>query len=635
MRLRGPLFPNVPLFWKVLVPFLALVVLVGAFGVFLITRDLSSRAQATLDRDLSRRSLDARALLRDRELYLLESANFAANLERMDAAINAEDDAAIGRLLQSVLALKADLTLVAGTNRAGLGLVEFTRPAPGAASSFGKGTRWSDHAFVVEALRGREGRKTSGYLPANGRTMLAIAAPVCTIDEACDAVGVAIVAIAVDDLAAAATGKPPSAPAAPPLSQTGVAIYGPDGRILARAGLSAPDEQLPGTATVDNPSRRTHRSGSTEIATLYTPLEVQGTKTGTLATSIPTGPAFSAVKGAATRLAVIVLMVIAGIVALGALISRSILAQLRPLVETNRALGQGDLAARAPVFGNDELGELAQGVNQMAEQLQAHYETLELRVEQRTEEVRRLLRDRTEFFAGLSHELRTPLAVILLQAKALLTSPGSRVARDEATDVIRTSASELLELVNDILDLAQAEAGSVEVNLERVRVTDVLLSLAPMLQRLGAAADIEVNVAVPARLPAVTADHSRLREIVVNLVDNAVKYTPSGGTVDVSAARDDRWVRVSVADTGVGIPPEVGDQLFEPFYRVPGTRPQRDEASTGLGLALSRRWVEAQGGAITWAPNPHGGTVFAFTLPLARPPLNLSKGDAIRPVRPA
>jgi signal transduction histidine kinase len=200
----------------------------------------------------------------------------------------------------------------------------------------------------------------------------------------------------------------------------------------------------------------------------------------------------------------------------------------------------------------------------------------------------------------------------------LSSSNGNRAARGEASDTIRASATQLLEVVNDILELARAESGSIEINPRRVRLHDVLDDLQSMLVRLGAASDIDVNLRLPSHLPTVTADAARLREVVVNLVDNAIKYTPNGGSIEVSAEPVQDHVRVLVTDTGVGIPAEVGDRVFEPFYRVTGTRPQRDQASSGLGLALTRRWVEAQGGVITWAPNPRGGTIFEFTVPIHR-----------------
>jgi signal transduction histidine kinase len=250
----------------------------------------------------------------------------------------------------------------------------------------------------------------------------------------------------------------------------------------------------------------------------------------------------------------------------------------------------------------------------MAEQLEASHETLELQVEQRTHEIRRLLQDRTEFFAGLSHELRTPLAIILTQAEMLLTD-STNAAVVEARDAIRVSASQLLELVNEILELARSESGTIELDLAPVRLGEFVADLRPRIDNLAAAAGISMTVRLPARLPVVTADAARLREIVINLVDNAVKYTPSGGSIEIGATTDGRSVRVSIADTGVGIAEEIGDSVFEPFYRVAGTRTQRDQASSGLGLALAKRWVEAHGGSIGWAPNPDGGTIFTFTLP--------------------
>jgi two-component system phosphate regulon sensor histidine kinase PhoR len=112
--------------------------------------------------------------------------------------------------------------------------------------------------------------------------------------------------------------------------------------------------------------------------------------------------------------------------------------------------------------------------------------------------------------------------------------------------------------------------------------------------------------------------------VLVNLVDTAVKYTPSGGRVDVTADVDDaiahdggRAVVIRVSDTGVGIPSEVGDRIFEPFYRVKGTRTQRAEPSTGLGLAVTRRLVDAQRGTISFTPRRRGGTTFRVTLPAA------------------
>jgi signal transduction histidine kinase len=613
VSVRSLRFQNLPLFAKLLVPFLTLMVFVGAFGVFLIVRDLGSRAEAALDQDLARRSLDARSLLRDRELYLLESVNFAANLEGADAAIRTEDGATSARLLQSVLALKGDLALAVFTDTRGVGVAEFSRPATDAPARRTDGTKWSVHTPVAKALASGEGIKSSGFIEAGGREMLVIAAPVCSVKPGCSNVGVAIVGVGVDELVSAARGTRSSASSVIGVT-AGVALYDTTGRLLDRSG------RIP-TETPEPDGQRTHTVDGIEMTTLYTPFDVQGRRAGTIALSVPTAPAFSTVRGAGVRLALILLGAMFGVVAIGAALSRRILAQVHPMVETNRALGRGELDARAPVLSSDELGELARGVNQMAEQLQASYETLELRVAQRTEEVQRLLKERTEFFAALSHELRTPLAVIRGQAKMMLDPSYPKGVKwiSDTGRAIDDSAAQLLSLVNDILDLARAESGRMEIDLESLELADVVSKVRPTIDGLARSAGLRIGVSVPTDLPPVRGDRERVRQVIVNLVDNAVKYTPEGGRVDLSAKARNGSVEVSVADTGVGIPPESGDLIFEPFYRVRGTKPQRGQPSSGLGLALAKRVIEAQGGTIAFDSTPDEGTTFTFTLPLAAP----------------
>jgi signal transduction histidine kinase len=613
MSLRGLRFQNLPLFAKLLVPFLTLMVFVGAFGVFLIVRDLGSRAEAALDQDLARRSLDARSVLRDRELYLLESVNFAANLEGVATAVRTNDTATSGRLLQSVLALKSDLSLAVVTDREGVSLAEFTRAGLGEPAQRTDGTSWSTDALITRVLAAEQGAKSSGFLTAGARTVFAMAAPICSAPGRCDSVGAAIVGIDVDLVADAARGKHGSGST----DRHGVAIYDASGRLLERSGPTATEDRLP-----DGARRRTHEVNGTELATLYTPFDIQSMRAGTLAVSVPTEPAFATVRGAGVRLALILLAAMLGVVAIGWALSRRILGQVGPLVETNRALGRGELDARVPVLSADELGELAVGVNQMAEQLQASYETLELRVAQRTEEIQRLLKERTEFFAALSHELRTPLAVIRGQAKMMLDPSYPKGAKwvTETGAVIDGSAAQLLSLVNDVLELARAEAGRMEIDVERLELSDMLDELRPMLDGLTRSSGLTMNVSIPRNLPAVRADRTRLREVIINLVDNAAKYTPQGGRVDVSAAARNGSLVVSVSDTGVGIPAESRELIFEPFYRVRGTKPQHGQASTGLGLALAKRVVEAQGGTIAVESAPGAGTTFTFTVPLADTP---------------
>ncbi|HEX9697265.1 MAG TPA: sensor histidine kinase [Actinomycetota bacterium] len=599
-RLR---FRNLPLFGKFLLPFLGLVVVLGSVGTFLVVRDLSHRAESQIDDTLSRLSLDNRSLLRDRELYLLESANFSANLAGLAEAAKKEDSVDATKLLRSVIALKKNLDLLVVATPDGDTFLSFA-PRTNGSDPVSSRVDWANNAFVQSALADAAGVKFAGLVTVDGRSILAVAGAVCSASDRCAPTGVAIVGMDVRQLIE---------PLGRSVGGLGGAIdlYDADGKLLTSSG-GAIDSRAPAL-----PASGLLRRTVAGNASLYAHWEVQGRTIGTVAVAVPTGPAFASVRGAALKLALFVLAGMVGIVGLGALVSRLTTKQVRTLLDTNRALGRGELQARAPVLGNDELGELARGVNQMAEELEASRETLELRVRQRTEEVERLLRERNEIFASLSHELRTPLATILRQSEMILDPTLRKGGKwnNETGSTIRNSAQQLLSLVNDILELARAEASKIDVNLEIVDPHDLLIELRPTIQGLARSGDLKLTLEMPPSLPRIRADRRRLREVLLNLVDNAVKYTPTGGSVRVSAAAESEGLRISVIDTGVGIPKEAGDRIFEPFYRVRGTKTQRGQASSGLGLALSKRLVEVQGGHIGFSSEPGEGSSFVVTMP--------------------
>jgi len=631
--MAGPRVRDLPLFWKLLLPFLALIVIFGSLGAFVIVRDLSARGQDALDQDLARRSFEARSLVHDRELYLVESANFATNIQGMAGAVGSRDGRAVRTLLGSVLALKTDVNLLVATDRGGRGLVELRRATSTARTSSSAGGRWADQPFVAAALRDSAGGRRAGVVDDAGNKLVVIAAPICPAAGCAGGVrGAALVGISIDRLLNEAVGASPVGGR----GRGGAAIYDVGGRLLARVGLGAKAPGAPAVPTDGRLLRRRGRVDGTDVATLYVPLDVQGERVGTLAATVPSSAAFASVRGTAERLGLIVLLVMVGVVGVGALLSRFILAQLRPLVATNRALGLGQLSARAPVVSNDELGELARGVNQMADQLEASYDTLELRVTQRTDEIQRLLQDRTEFFAAVSHDLRTPLAVIRSQALMMLNPKFGTRSPSEVAKTIVASSDQLLTLINELLELSRAEAGRLGLDLERVRLQDVVKDLRRTIDGLAQTGGLTVTVSVPRELPPVLADGRRLREILLNLIDNAVKYTPRGGRVTVAAALQDDRVSVRVHDDGIGIPEGARDRIFEPFYRVKGNDPQQGQASTGLGLALTKRLVEAHGGQISFESSPGAGTTFAFSLqPFDRErlPSDASAAVAVQPSR--
>lgn len=611
LRRSGERIQDLRLFWKLLLPLLLVILVMGASGSFLLVKFLSVRAQDTFDQDLFRRSVTAEVYLHDRALYLVDSVRLGSNFEGVAEAAGRRDVGRLRKLLAAVPAARPDLDLVVVTDKLGTGLVEIRREPAGLKR--GEGGRWVARAFVAEVLQGLAGEggdERSGFLEAAGRTVFATAGP---IKRGKKIEGALIVGIGAERLAREAAER----------VDISVALYAPDGKVIAGAGgrrdLPAPPELPAGS-----PVRRRETRDGTAIASVYAPLRIRGQRLGTVAVAAPNDPAFASVAEARLRLTLLLLGAMAAVVGLGVALSRFILRRLRGLVEANRALARGDLSARAPLAGKDEFGELAHGFNLMAEQLQASYEELENRVEQRTEELRRLYQEvvkaseaRQEFFAAISHEFRTPLFAILGHAEMMLDPgfrPDGRSWRTEFGKTIKGAAGDLLGRVNDILDLAKLESGRMDVETRELSLPAVIADLRGTITALARRSDLDARFHVPASLPMVHADPARLRQILLNLISNAVKYTPAGGRIDLTVAAADGRVDVSVSDTGVGIPKEAGEHVFEPFYQVAGTRAQRGQASTGLGLALTKRLVEAHGGEIWFTSEPKKGSTFTFSL---------------------
>ena len=230
--------------------------------------------------------------------------------------------------------------------------------------------------------------------------------------------------------------------------------------------------------------------------------------------------------------------------------------------------------------------------------------------------LRQLERVRTEFVANVSHELRTPLTAIQGYLETLLS--GALEERDNARrflEIVLRHSERLGRLLNDLTDLSNIELGKVALRREPVSVAEVVASVLTIIGPRAARTRIAVTADIPDDLPAVSADRDRLAQVLINLVDNAVKYTPDGGTVTVTARElADGTVEVAVADTGIGIPPAELPRITERFYRVDKAR-SRELGGTGLGLAIVKHLVVAHGGELRIESEPERGTTVRFTLP--------------------
>jgi signal transduction histidine kinase/HAMP domain-containing protein len=231
-------------------------------------------------------------------------------------------------------------------------------------------------------------------------------------------------------------------------------------------------------------------------------------------------------------------------------------------------------------------------------------------------QLERANRLKSEFLASVSHELRTPMNAIIGYTKLMLDGLDGDLTEQQTADLERVvqAADNLLGLINGLLDLAKIEAGKMELNAEEV---DIPLVIDDVIELMRAGADsksLSLRAEVASTLPTAWADRARIRQVLVNLVANAVKFTEHGG-VTVRATIVDGWITIAVVDTGVGIPPEAQTYIFDEFRQVDASTTRR-YGGTGLGLAISKRLIALHGGRI-WVESTVGaGSTFLFTLPV-------------------
>jgi two-component system, OmpR family, phosphate regulon sensor histidine kinase PhoR len=232
-------------------------------------------------------------------------------------------------------------------------------------------------------------------------------------------------------------------------------------------------------------------------------------------------------------------------------------------------------------------------------------------------ELRRLERVRHDFVANVSHEFKTPLTAIQGFAETLLSGALEDPRNNRRfLEIIRDHATRLAVLTDDLLKLARIEAGKLEVQFGPVQLAEVIERCAETAQLKANRKQITLEIEVPPNLPAVHGDASLLRDVVQNLLDNAIQYTPEGGRVRVSATVGPRDAVVTVDDTGMGIPLAEQERIFERFYRVDVAR-SREAGGTGLGLSIAKHIVEAHGGRL-WVESEVGrGSKFSFSVSLA------------------
>lgn len=267
------------------------------------------------------------------------------------------------------------------------------------------------------------------------------------------------------------------------------------------------------------------------------------------------------------------------------------------------ALAAGHYDQRIIVTTSDEMGMLQNSLNHMATNLQESVQQLI--------EASRL---KSEFLANLSHEIRTPMNAVIGFADILLDDE-TNPERRESLETIKRSSNILLDIINHILDFSRIKSGEVKLDLSRFLVHEVIDEMTPLIRQKLHGRNIVFHVVIDDRIrEPLNADRLRLRQVLLNLLVNATKFTEQGSiTLSVIPDPERQGVRFSVTDTGVGIPPEHHERIFEAFTQVDATR-TRQYGGAGLGLAISKQLVELMGGRIWVESVPKNGTTISFTV---------------------
>ncbi len=393
---------------------------------------------------------------------------------------------------------------------------------------------------------------------------------------------------------------------------TSVAVVDKDGVVLP--GLAASAESLDG-ARLDvpppsDPTTRQPQRCHLETATGARLLCVAIPLSDTMRESFPAENAYALVVAEPVaslnqvfgdlvpRLIFSGLIGVAAALMFGFILSQSVAAPLRNISRAARNVARGNYRQRVPATGPTEVRDLAATFNRMTEQVQRSQQTLR------------------DFLANISHELKTPLTSIRGFSEAILDGTiDDPEGVQRSARIINGESARVLRLVEELLDLSRIESGQVPMRLEEFGVNELVQHVGDVfsLRSEDTGIVLQVDGTLGAR---VHGDFERLEQVLNNLMDNAFRHTPSGGSVRVAASLNSpTFVQVTVADTGAGIPPGELPHLFDRFYRAQGSAGK----GHGLGLAIAREIVRAHGGEI-WATSEVGkGTSFNFTLPIARP----------------
>lgn len=600
-------FHGWPMRRKIFVPFACLSLIFGAVGTYVYARATVVRERAARSSELVRSSEFVSLRIKDVALALASVSRRAAFTEGVPQALADHDEARLSRLLLPV-AVNARHDFYVAVDENGSGIFELDwqgTPGPTPRSA----GEWGQEPLIREATDpSSENDLVPSVLEREGEWFLVVAARVTLPD------GGANVVIVGDQLT-------PLIATSKSREKLVMAFTDPKGkRIVGRFAAKSPGSSSEVIEAVS-------RVGGQRYATIFSPVLIAGRWIGTVTASIP---ATSGLSSLGSGLFVIILLAFLTVLVafgMGSLISRTLTKRLAELADAAYEFRTGHREVRVNAEGADEIYEVGAAFNLMATDLELSYQTLEAKVEERTAELKQSLErlDRSNakltkaneaksvFLGNVSHELRTPLSGILLASEMLHDRSFKMFSEEKVRELsgkIHGSGRHLLALIDDLLDLSRIEAGRLDLHLQSVSLTPLLADVRSSLGPI--ASDKGVTLEIPsADGHEVLADPVRIKQVLINLITNAIKFTDVGGRVWVVVDPSKGEVEVAIHDTGVGISQADLRRIFMPFERAGG----RPVPGTGLGLAISKVIVEAHKGRLSVQSVPGKGSIFTVVFP--------------------
>lgn len=392
--------------------------------------------------------------------------------------------------------------------------------------------------------------------------------------------------------------------------QVVISVVDSDGRVLyRRRGSEAPSEADVSWA----PLSSVLTNERTNVVELTSPIDgvkrVYGMahvrETGLVAMiGIPSSTLYEPARSRLIRYTLVGLIALLLAVVAALVIERSIVLPIRRLRATAQRLGGGDLTARAPRLGGGEIGDLGSAFNAMATQ-----------IAEREERLTELDRLKSEFVSNVSHELKTPLTTIKLLAHLLRRSDVTEEERLDHSETIAVECDRQIDFVGNLLDLSRIESGAYRLRKTRLDIRALIDSCVEVERHRTESLNLTLTSRLPRELSAVSGDHEALRRVIRGLIDNAIKYTPEGGQITVSAQESTETIAISISDTGKGIAETDLPHVFEKFYRAGLETDDASSPGVGLGLYLAQHIVGQLNGEISVESTAGAGTTFTLRLP--------------------